>query len=61
MTRSYEVTLEHNGERYMYVVEVDEEAAARAAAVVDARVRAAADYPPILPYQFHVWTVKETT
>lgn len=56
---TYAVTLEHEGTRYRYTITVDEESAARAAAVVDARVRAAADNPPILPYEFHLWTVQE--
>lgn len=58
MKRTYRVILEHGGNHYEYVVTVDDEDAARREAILDARVRAAADYR-LLPHQLNLWKVQE--
>lgn len=58
MIRTYAVTLGRGVDRYLYVVEVDDELAAQQQAVLEARVRAAAEYHA-RPHEFALWLVKE--
>lgn len=58
MTRTYQVTLAQGTEHYAYRVSVDDEQTAREAAILRARVLAAADYNGT-PYSFALWSCQE--